>query len=86
MRPGSENKSSNDRLVLTARELAMLLGISERHLWSMNRNGRLGPEPIRFGKVARWTRSSIEAWLEAGAPPRDQWRGSGPNENIRKVS
>ena len=60
------------RLALTAEEIAGLLGISRAHLWRLNSSGRL-PRPIRLGRAVRWNRTTIEAWLAAGAPPRDRW-------------
>ncbi len=83
----AENKSRDDRLVLTAREVASALGVSERHVWGMNHNGRL-PEPVRFGKAVRWVKADIEAWLAAGAPMRDRWLASesDSSKGVRKVS
>lgn len=68
--------SSEQPLTVTAREAARLLGISERHLWTMLHDGRLGPQPMRFGRAVRWNRAEIEAWLSAGAPSRDDWQSS----------
>lgn len=62
-----------NQLATTAAELAKLLGISERHLWAMNANGRLGPEPFAFGRSKRWSVDEVRRWLAAGAPSRNQW-------------
>jgi prophage regulatory protein len=59
-------------LALPASDVAKLLNISTRHLWSLNSSGRL-PRPIRFGRTTRWRADELRAWLDAGAPPRDQW-------------
>ena len=67
------NRQANaDRLALTADEVAALLGVSRAHLWKLHSSGRL-PRPIRLGRVVRWDRRAIEAWVEAGAPPRERW-------------
>jgi excisionase family DNA binding protein len=69
------------RPVLTADEAADLLGISVRHLWACLASGRLGPQPIAFGRAKRWRKEELLAWIAAGAPPRDQWlaRESNPD-------
>ena len=61
-----------ERLALPAAEVARLLGISERHLWSLNSSGRI-PSPIRFGRAVRWPVEELRAWLAAGAPERSTW-------------
>jgi predicted DNA-binding transcriptional regulator AlpA len=67
------HSSESERLALPAAEVAKLLGISERHLWSMHSTGRLGPRPIALGRAKRWRIEELRAWLAAGAPPRDKW-------------
>jgi predicted DNA-binding transcriptional regulator AlpA len=59
----------NGRLVLTAPEVADLLGISIRHLWRMNAK-QLLPEPVRMGGTTRWRRTDIQKWVELGCPDR----------------
>jgi prophage regulatory protein len=61
-----------ERLALTAYDVAKLLGISTRHLWSLNSSGRL-PKPVRFGRAVRWNLEELRAWLAAGAPERSRW-------------
>lgn len=62
-----------ERLALSASELAKLLAISERHLWAMHADGRLGPEPIALGRAKRWYLEEVKRWLAAGAPARNSW-------------
>jgi excisionase family DNA binding protein len=69
--------SSSTKLVLSASETAGLLGISRAHLWRLHSSGRL-PRPIRLGRAVRWDRKTLEAWVAAGAPPRDQWESKWP--------
>ena len=54
---------ANERLALPAREVAQLLGISERHVWALEARGQL-PKPRRFGRSVRWVRSELIAWLD----------------------
>ncbi len=51
--------------LLSRRELAEKLGISETTIWRYGRAGLL-PPPIRLGpgRVA-WQSSAIEAWIES---------------------
>ncbi len=68
---------TNQTLLVTASELAKLLGVSVRQIWRMNSAGKI-PKPIRMGNCVRWMIKEIEAWLEAGVPDRVSW------ESIRK--
>lgn len=67
-------------LALSAEEVAKLLGVSERHVWSLNSSGKL-PKPIRLGRAVRWSADELRMWLLAGAPRREHWeaiRDAGP--------
>ncbi len=64
---------TSDPLALSKAELARALGISERHLHTLDRTGRLGPRAIRLNRSVRYSRAEVEAWLAAGAPPRTEW-------------
>ena len=68
----SKQVEASDSAVLTANAAAALLGISERHVWSLHASGRL-PRPIRLGRSVRWRRGELLEWLDAGCPPRDRW-------------
>jgi excisionase family DNA binding protein len=59
-------------LALSAEQVAKLLGISRAHLWRLHSSGRV-PRPLRFGRAVRWDRGTLERWLAAGAPTREQW-------------
>lgn len=48
--------------ILTASEVARYLKVSERHVFSLVRTGRL-PQPARLGGVSRWVRAEIDACL-----------------------
>lgn len=68
----AQNVPASESLALTGDELAKLLGISRRHLHTLDRTAKV-PRPIRLGQSVRWPRSEIIQWLAAGAPPREQW-------------
>ena len=50
------------RPLLTAKELAELLGVSLRSIWRRKNDGTL-PKPVRLGRIVRWHRQSVERWL-----------------------
>lgn len=58
-------------LLITADELATLLGLSARTVWRMHSAGRL-PAPVKLGRAVRWRQKEIDAWIEAGCP--ESWR------------
>lgn len=68
----TQQSSDSDRLALTSADLALELVISQRHLHTLNKAGKI-PEPLRLGNSVRWARAEIEDWLAAGAPDRAQW-------------
>ena len=68
-------------LAICAAELADLLGISKRHVATLKSSGRL-PSPLKFGRRCVWVLSEIEAWLDAGAPARDQWEALKQKEKV----
>jgi len=71
--PNSDKAKANPgRVALSAEELAEMLGVSRSHVFRMASSGLL-PPAIRFGRVVRWSRATIEDWVAAGAPPRDTW-------------
>ncbi|HOX40186.1 MAG TPA: helix-turn-helix domain-containing protein [Candidatus Brocadiia bacterium] len=60
-------------ILLTAKEAAALLHVSERHLWGLHNDGRLGPIPRRLGRCIRWSRRELEQWADSGCPCRKDW-------------
>ena len=61
-----------ESLVVRAKELAKLLSVSLVHIRRLDSAGKL-PKPVRLGNCVSWRRGEIEAWLEAGSPPREKW-------------
>lgn len=68
------NSPERDRIALNAGEVSELLGISERHLWALNSSGRL-IRPVALGRSKRWNAAELQAWMDAGAPSREEWEG-----------
>ena len=59
-------------LVVSAKVLAQLLGVSVRQVWRLNATAKL-PKPIRLGGSVKWLRKEIDAFVEAGFPNRQTW-------------
>lgn len=53
--------------LITANQLAALLGVSIRTLWRLRRTGKV-PPPVRIGSCIRWRIEEVQAWLDAGCP------------------
>jgi excisionase family DNA binding protein len=54
--------------VLSAKQLADLLGITRKSVWNLLAAGRL-PEPIRLSRATvRWRREAIEEFLRQHEP------------------
>ncbi len=60
-------------LMLTAADVARELGLSLRTVRRLDEAGKL-PQPRRFGRAVRWPRAELLDWVNAGCPPRDEWR------------
>jgi predicted DNA-binding transcriptional regulator AlpA len=56
----------------TYKTLAAFLGRGEMSLHRDMNLGRI-PAGFRVGRSQKWLKSEIQAWVEAGAPPRDEW-------------
>lgn len=53
--------SEPDPLLLTPRQTARQLGISERTLWSLSQNGTI--PVVRIGRCVRYSRAALVAWI-----------------------
>lgn len=54
---------SNTERLISAKQVATLLGCSESNTWFKTANGTL-PKPIKIGNSTRWIQSEIEALIE----------------------
>ena len=59
-------------LAVCAKRLARLLSAGVRSVRAWDASGKL-PRPVKIGGRVVWVVSEIRAWLEAGAPRRDEW-------------
>ena len=47
--------------------IAELLGCSSRHVRRLADSGAM-PRPIHIGRLVRWRKADVDAWLAAGCP------------------
>lgn len=59
-------------MLVNARDAAKVLGLGERTLHRYHAAGRI-PSPVKLGGRNWWRRSELEAWVQAGCPPRARW-------------
>lgn len=60
-------------LVLSDAQAATMMGCSRSHWRSMDRLGQV-PASVKLGRSTKWRRDEVIDWLNAGCPPRHQWR------------
>ena len=58
--------------LLSVRDLARLLNVSQRTVWTLRNRGEL-PSPLKLGAGIRWRRATVPAWL-AGLEARQTLR------------
>ena len=66
---------SQINVLMSLRELSKHLGVSQRAIWGWAADGKF-PAPIKLGRLRRWRREDIDAWLarkanEASGGERD---------------
>lgn len=58
--------------LLSARDAAERLNVTERHVRRMDAAGRI-PEPVRVGGRRLWRVKELAEWVEQGCPGRAAW-------------
>ncbi|MBY0587215.1 helix-turn-helix domain-containing protein [bacterium] len=65
-------RTTPEPLLISARELAPLLGISVRTLWRLVAEGKV-LAPVHLGGSTRWRLDEIRRWIDDGCPrPRPE--------------
>ena len=59
-------------LLLDSRGVAKLLRMSRRTVEESAAAGKM-PKPMKFGRLSRWSREELAAWVRAGCPENDEW-------------
>ena len=60
-------------LLIDAAQAAALCDVSRVTWFSWQASGLIPAAVLRRGRVVRWARQEIEAWISAGCPARDRW-------------
>ena len=55
--------------LLDVQAVARLLDCSPRHVYRLSDSGDM-PRPVKLGALVRWSRQSIQEWIQAGCPRR----------------
>lgn len=66
-------------ILVNAEAAASLLGISRSFFYSLHSSGELGPMPIRLREKPLWRSAELQAWADAGCPPREVWLAQSRN-------
>ncbi len=61
-----------EKLLLSDKEAAELLGIGRTLLWGLHSAGKI-PLPVRLGRRTLWNVEELRNWTAAGCPARDRW-------------
>jgi predicted DNA-binding transcriptional regulator AlpA len=64
--------ASEVSLMMSARAIAAMLGVSIRQVWRLNATGKL-PRPIRLGGSVKWKKTEIMKWFDNDCPDRQTW-------------
>ena len=64
--------TEDDRLLVSARDLARMLSVSLATVRRLDSAARL-PRPVRLAGSVRWRADEIRRWCEAGCPERRTW-------------
>lgn len=59
---GAAKPADEASSMLTAKDLAKMLGINLRSVWRRKADGTL-PQPVQLGRSVRWVRKEVERWL-----------------------
>jgi len=57
----------SEPVLLTVKEVAEMLGLSERTVYRLTDMGKM-PRPVKIGAAVRWRRSELDTWIEDGCP------------------
>jgi len=62
-----------ERMLIDAREAALLCGIS-RSAWYKAVSSGKAPPPVKILSSARWLLDEVKAWIMARCPPYSKWK------------
>lgn len=63
--------------LLTVKDVATMLHLGQRSIWKFSACGEL-PAPISIGRLKRWDRQDMDAWIARKRVEADRARGNLP--------
>ena len=57
----------SEPVLLTVKEVAEMLGLSERTVYRLADVNKM-PRPVKIGAAVRWRRNELDTWIEDGCP------------------
>jgi prophage regulatory protein len=67
----TSNAPATSARLLAVNGVALLLGVSARHVYRLADAGKM-PRPVKLGGAVRWDRLAIADWIAAGCPDTDR--------------
>ncbi len=64
--------TGSNPLLVSSNAAALMCGISRSAWYKLVSSGK-APRPVKLGRLARWRRDEVEAWVAAGCPFRQKW-------------
>lgn len=61
-----------EQQLLTAKQVGLLLALSQRQIFRLNSCGKL-PRPVRIGGAVRWKLADISQWQALNCPDRQEY-------------
>lgn len=71
------------RSLISADQVALMLGTSKRTVWRLLSAGRL-PTPVHIGRSTRWRLDEINGWIDSGCPQGDNCPNSESQAPVRR--
>ncbi|MCI0702276.1 MAG: helix-turn-helix domain-containing protein [Planctomycetia bacterium] len=71
----SQPANTAEPVLIDVKAVAKLLGCSTRHVTRLQDAGQM-PPAMKLGRLSRWHRETILAWIAAGCPDRLTWEKS----------
>ncbi len=64
--------TGSDSLLVSANYAALMCGMGRTTWYKLVSTGK-APRPVKLGRLARWRRDELEAWIADGCPSRQKW-------------
>ena len=62
-----------EKLLIKTDEAAKYLSIGRTLLYRLEKEGVIGPRPIKMGNCCLWSYYELQRWVQSGCPGRKEW-------------